>query len=45
MMQAVNCDLLYADDTGLIFQHKDINIANRTTAKWKFFKHWRLVCG
>ena len=27
MVQAVNCDLLlYADDTGLIFQHKDINI-------------------
>ena len=27
MVQAVNCDLLlYADDMGLIFQHKDINI-------------------
>ena len=27
MVQAVNCDLLlYVDDTGLIFQHKDINI-------------------
>ena len=27
MVQAVNCDLLlYADDTDLIFQHKDINI-------------------
>ena len=27
MVQAVNCDLLfYADGTGLIFQHKDINI-------------------
>ena len=27
MVQAINCDLLlYADDTGLIFQHKDINI-------------------
>ena len=27
MVQAVNCDLLlYADDTGLISQHKDINI-------------------
>ena len=27
MVQAVNCDpLLYADDTGLIFQHKDIKI-------------------
>ena len=27
MVQAVNCDfLLYADDTGLIFQQKDINI-------------------
>ena len=27
MVQAVNCDLLlYADDTGLIFQHKDVNI-------------------
>ena len=27
MVQAVNCDLLlYANDTGLIFQHKDINI-------------------
>ena len=27
MVRAVNCDLLlYADDTGLIFQHKDINI-------------------
>ena len=27
MLQPVNCDLLlYADDTGLIFQHKDINI-------------------
>ena len=27
MVQAVNCDLLlYADDIGLIFQHKDINI-------------------
>ena len=27
MVQAVNCDLLlYADDTGLIFQHKEINI-------------------
>ena len=27
MVQAVNCHLLlYADDTGLIFQHKDINI-------------------
>ena len=27
MVQSVNCDfLLYADDTGLIFQHKYINI-------------------
>ena len=27
MVPAVNCDLLlYTDDTGLIFQHKDINI-------------------
>ena len=27
MVQAVNCNLLlYADDTGLIFQHQDINI-------------------
>ena len=27
MVQAVNCNLLlYADDSGLIFQHKDINI-------------------
>ena len=26
MVQAVNCDLLDADDTDLIFQHKDINI-------------------
>ena len=27
MVQAVNCDLLlYADDTDLIFQHKDISI-------------------
>ena len=27
MVQAAYCDLLlYADDTGLIFQHKDINI-------------------
>ena len=27
MVQAVNCDLLlYADDTGLIFPHKDIKI-------------------
>ena len=26
MVQAVNCDLLYVDNTGLIFQHKDINI-------------------
>ena len=27
MVQAVNCDLLlYVDDTGFIFQHKDINI-------------------
>ena len=27
MVQAVNCDLLlYADDTGLIFQYQDINI-------------------
>ena len=27
MVQAVNCDLLlYADGTGLFFQHKDINI-------------------
>ena len=27
MVQAINCELLlYADDTGLIFQHKDINI-------------------
>ena len=27
MVQAVNCDLLlYADETGLNFQHKDINI-------------------
>ena len=41
MVQAVNCDLLYADDTGLIFQHKDINIIehqlNRnfsTTCDW-----------
>ena len=22
MVQAVNCDLIYADETGLIFQHK-----------------------
>ena len=27
MVQAVNCDLLlYTDDTGFIFQHKDINV-------------------
>ena len=26
IVQAVNCDLRYADGTGLIFQHKDINI-------------------
>ena len=27
MVQAVNCDLLlYADDTGLVFEHKDINV-------------------
>ena len=26
MVQAVNYDLLYADGTGLIFQHKEINI-------------------
>ena len=27
MVQAVNCDLLlYGDDAGFIFQHKDINI-------------------
>ena len=27
MVRAVNCDLLlYVDETGLIFQHKDINI-------------------
>ena len=27
MIQAVYCDLLlYADDSGLMFQHKDINI-------------------
>ena len=26
MVQAVNCDLLSADETGLIFQHKGINI-------------------
>ena len=29
MVQAVNCDLLYPDDTGLIFQHKDINIIEK----------------
>ena len=29
MVQAVNYDLLYADGTGLIFQHKDINIIER----------------
>ena len=30
MVQAVNCDLLlYADDTGLIFQDKDINIIDQ----------------
>ena len=27
MVQAINCDLLlYVDDTGLVLQHKDINI-------------------
>ena len=27
MVQAINCELrLYADNTGLIFQHKEINI-------------------
>ena len=27
MVQAINCELrLYADDMGLIFQHKEINI-------------------
>ena len=30
MVQAVNYDLLYADGTGLIFQHKDINIIDAT---------------
>ena len=30
MAQAVNCDLLlYADDSGLIFQHKDINVIEK----------------
>ena len=30
MVQTVNCDLLlYADDTDLIFQHKDINITEQ----------------
>ena len=45
MVQAVNCDLLlYADDTGLIFQHKDINITEQQL-NGNFFKHLRLVCG
>ena len=30
MVQAVNCDLqLYADDTGLIIQHKEINVTEQ----------------
>ena len=34
MVQAVNCDLLlYADDTGLIFQHKDINIIEQQLSR------------
>ena len=42
MVQAVNCDLLfYADDTGLTFQHTDIN--DGTTTEYKIFKHLHLV--
>ena len=42
MVQAVYCDLLYADDTGLIFQHKDINIIEHQLNKnfsnvWDWF--------
>ena len=34
MLQAVNCDLLlYADDTSLIFQHKDIKIIEQQLNK------------
>ena len=31
MVLAVNLTLLYADDTDLIFQHKDLIIARTTT--------------
>ena len=42
MVQAVNCDLLlYADDTGLIFQHKDINIIeHRLNKKFSNICDW-----
>ena len=44
VVQAVNRDLLlYADDLGLIFQHKDINIIGHEMNKI-FFKHLQLVC-
>ena len=49
MVQAVNCDiLLYADDTGLIFQHKDINIirgGSRTAATSKMERFVIIVNG
>ena len=41
MMQAVNCDLLlYADDMGLIFQHKDINIIEQ-----QLNRNFSNICG
>ena len=39
MVQAVNCDLLlYAHDTGLISQHKDINIIEQLS------RHFSNIC-
>ena len=43
MSQALKCHLfLYADDSYLTCQHKDIN---ETEKQCRFFKYMRLVCG
>ena len=40
MVQSVNCDLLlYSDDSGLIFQHKDIN-----TIEQQLNRNFSIIC-
>ena len=44
MKQAVDCDLfLYADDSCLVYQHKDVSKIEQNLNK-NFFEYLRLVC-